>query len=344
MEGKKFKCGLVIGKFHPLHKGHKALFEFARNKVHYLKIIVLGHKEEKIPLTQRVNWVNETIKTLDSPLGITVKGIGYESSELNSSSESDVKSSQEWCDFLADEMSDIDVIIGSEPYIKYMAEYSNKNYCIFDQSRKNVSISASEIQKDPIKYWDYLVPAVKRSFAKHICICGTECSGKTTLATKLEKQFEYVTMIPEIGRCLVGNANTCEISTLLTVFRIHRHLLASVIQDPPTPIIVWDTDNITTLSYINYFFNYTYYNNISVPIANEYWFLENNIPYEKDISRLEKEESEKLKEHHIQMYKKYLGNGKLNFLSNSTFLYDDLEFKIMLMKNQIINDLKKINI
>ena len=179
---------------------------------------------------------------------------------------------------------------------------------------------------------DYLTPSVKRSYAHHICICRTESSGKTTLSTELEKEFEYVTMIPEIGRCLVGNAVSCEFSTLMSVLTIHKTLLEQVIKNPPTPIVVWDTDNLTTKSYMEFFELGTYKE--KTPIANVYFFLDSNIPYEKDISRLDEEIANKLKFHHFQLYKNE--NVNLNILNNKInvkeYVKDYIQKQIKIIK------------
>ena len=303
MEYKNGKKALVIGKFMPFHKGHKELIEFASIHATCVKILVLGNADEPIDIKQRVQWIEDSFD-LDYSLGseFIVKPITYDPSKLNSSSVSDVKSSEEWCEFLKDELEDIDVIIGSEIYVKYMAEYSKKEYLLFDLTRTKIPISATQIKENPLKYWDYLTPAVKRSYAHHICICGTESSGKTTLATALEKEFDYVTMIPEIGRCLVGNAMTCEPTTLTAVLSIHKTLLKRVMQNPPTPIVVWDTDNLTTKSYMEYLGWESYTSDL--PIADIYFFLDSKIPYEKDVTRVDEEVAEKLKNNHLNIYKK----------------------------------------
>lgn len=328
------KKALVIGKFMPFHKGHKALIEFAAIHSSAVKVLVLGNENEPIDLNQRVKWIEESFD-LDYALAseIIVKPIKYNSNELNSSSESDVKSSQEWCDFLKDELEDIDIIVGSEMYVKYMADYAKKEYVFFDIKRTNVPISATKIKENPIKYWDYLTPAVKRTYAHHICICGTESAGKTTIATNLENNYEFVTMIPEIGRCLVGNAMTCEASTLSSVLSIHKTLLRRVKQNPPTPIIVWDTDNLTTLSYMK-FLGFDYYDG-EYPKADIYFFLDNNIPYKKDITRVEENVANDLKNNHLDIYKKEGVN--LYVLSNKENLFASLAQYVEDCVNNIAN-------
>ena len=293
---------LVIGKFMPFHKGHKALIDFAAIQSKNVKILVLSHDKESISGEQRAKWIKESYDVdYSCNAELEIKVIHYDASQLNSSSESDIKSSQEWCDFLKTELEDITIIVGSEKYVQYMAEYANKYFAFFDIDREQIPISASKIKENPLTYWDYLTPAVKRTYAHHICICGTESSGKTTLSTLLEKKFDYVTMIPEIGRCLVGNAVTCEKTTLYSVLSIHKTLLKKVKNNPPTPIIVWDTDNLTTASYLKYFFNDIY--DMDVPLADIYFFLDNNIPYEKDATRVEEFIAKDLKNHHLNIYK-----------------------------------------
>lgn len=333
------KKSLVIGKFMPFHKGHKALIEFAAIHSSAVKVLVLGNENESIDLNQRVKWIEESFD-LDYALAseIIVKPIKYNSNELNSSSESDVKSSQKWCDFLKDELEDIDIIVGSEMYVKYMADYAKKEYVFFDIKRTNVPISATKIKENPIKYWDYLTPAVKRTYAHHICICGTESAGKTTIATNLEKNYEFVTMIPEIGRCLVGNAMTCEASTLSSVLSIHKTLLKRVKQNPPTPIIVWDTDNLTTLSYMK-FLGFDYYDG-EYPKADIYFFLDNNIPYKKDITRVEENVANDLKNNHLDIYKKEGVN--LYVLSNKENLFASLAQYVEDCVNNIANKIDVI--
>lgn len=300
---KRYDSAMVIGKFMPLHKGHKRLIDFARCCAHTTTVLVLGHKNEYIPLALRKKWMDEEYKGVPQ---MFIYGIDYDENELNSSSESDLKSSIEWADYLMYyiKLHGIDVIIGSEKYVQYMAEYLGIDYIIYDEERKHINISATEIKRDVIKNWDYLAPSSKRYFAQHVCICGTESTGKTTVCREMEDKYEYVTMIPEIGRCLVGNAATCTENTLRNVFEIHRDLLKRVLFDPPTPIVIWDTDNITTLSYYAFLFKQKMYV-YDVPLANKYFFFEPTIPYQKDVTRLDQGVALDLRDSHLNMYKEF---------------------------------------
>lgn len=141
-----FKKALVIGKFMPLHKGHITLIDFAKSKAETVDMLVTAHEQENIPMQLRESWARETFRDDDR---VNVFGYLYSPEELNESSESDLKSSHEWADYLG---------IAS---------------IIYDERRENLSISASQIKGDIIRYRDYLAPAVKRHYVHHICICGS---------------------------------------------------------------------------------------------------------------------------------------------------------------------------
>lgn len=299
----RYNNAMVIGKFMPFHKGHVSLINLARVNSSRTYVFVLGNDNESISLRLREQWVHKYYKDCEDVLVLAHK---YDDTKLNSSSESDRKSSEEWAEELRRYVSNfgIDVIFGSEPYVQYMAEYLGIKYVIYDEERKNVHISATDIRNDIITNWDYLTPYVKQYFARHICICGSECSGKTTVCKALEDKYEYVTMIPEIGRCLVGNSNTCTRKNLDDILRIHEQLLKAVLFDPPTPIVIWDTDNITTLSYYKYLFEEKPFVT-DIPLARDYFFFDVLKDYKKGVTRLDEKQALELRNNHLYMYDKF---------------------------------------
>ena len=317
MEG-MYRKALIIGKFMPLHKGHKSLVEFAKSRAESVDMLVTAHEGESIPLHLREAWARDTFANDNR---VAVYGYLYDVAELNESSESDLKSSHEWADYLMkvhSPMKDVDVIIGSERYVQYMADYLRIDYIIYDEKRENLKISATQIKSDIIRYWDYLVPAVKRHYVTHICICGSESTGKSTTCKRLEEQYGFVTMIPEIGRCLVGKSELCSMEVLQKIYDIHYRLLKAVHDDPPTPIILWDTDSITTLSYFTFIFRYVPLVQIKgyvdeseyteqdlyreVIKADKYFFFESNIDFHDDGTRYSESEARLLSINHLQAY------------------------------------------
>ncbi len=337
---KIFRKALVIGKFQPLHKGHMSLIDFAAKNAERVVVCITAHAGEFIPMEQRRIWIEETYRDRSE---IEVIALSYDPQHLNESSESDYRSSQEWADFLRESLGNyfnsINAIIGSEQYVQYMADYIGIDYIIYDQERSNMPISATDIKCDIIRNWDYLEPAVKRTYARHICICGSESSGKTTTCQQIEAAFSFVTMIPEIGRCLVGKSELCSEETLKTIYKIHLNLLKAVKEDPPTPIILWDTDNITTLSYYTFLFPEVRPDFNDIPKADRYLFFESDIPFMDDGTRFRYEEAMKLKKHHIAVYESFgikLENISINNLS------DIFDAKTSQVKSIILEEIKNI--
>ena len=186
-----------------------------------------------------------------------------------------------------------------------MGEYLGIDYDIFDEERKAVSISATAIKSDIVNNWDYLAPAVKRTYAKHICIVGSESTGKTTVCRRIEDENNFVTAVYEIGRSLVGKSELCTKEKLISIFNIHALLLNEVRYDPPTPIIIWDTDNIITKSYYKFLFDSEFDPHVVENIADKYFFFDSNIPVVDDGSRFDESTAKSLKDCHISMYDKY---------------------------------------
>ena len=329
---KKYKKALVIGKFMPLHKGHIGLINFACENAEMVLVCVLAHRKECIPLDRRVNWVKDSMYA-----GVvSACGLMYDADVLNSSSNSDIESSIAWAEYLKNQLEDfesIDVVVGSELYVKFIAEYLGIQYLIYDDKRLQINISATTIKNDVIKNWDYLAPSVKRTYAKHICICGSESTGKTTVCNTIERECEYVTVIPEIGRCIVGKSELCSIKQLCEIFEIHYKLLEVVVNDPPTPFVLWDTDNLTTLSYVRFLFpdadDSTLTKQRPLLLADKYFFFESNIKFVDDNTRLNEEAAQALRNNHIITYQQagvlleQVTNDRLEKVKQ--YLYDELE-------------------
>lgn len=301
----KHRKALVIGKFQPLHKGHMALIEFAKTQACTVDMLVTAHSGEGIPLDLRLKWAQETYADDNC---VCVYGYLYDPEQLNESSESDLDSSREWADYLMKihpRMKDVDVIVGSERYVQYMADYLGISYVVYDERRDRLGISATMIKSDPVRYWDYLAPAVKRHYVTHICVCGSESTGKSTVCRRLEERYGHVTMIPEIGRCLVGKSELCSVEVLHEIYYIHHRLLSAVHHDPPTPVIIWDTDSITTLSYYSYLFGDIPEDLSYVVKADRYFFFASNIDFHDDGTRFAEDEARLLSAHHLRTYARF---------------------------------------
>ena len=203
---KKYKNGLVLGKFFPLHKGHCLLIETAMERCEKLTILVCTLKSEDIPGVLRFNWVKDMYPTANV-VHIT-KNAPMRVNDLNVKFENDADDFfwGVWIDLIRQHVKEIDVFFTSEKYGEELVQKLNDSNLKFDvvhesvdNSRTIVPISGTAIRKDPFANWEYIPDIVKSYFAKKIAIVGPESTGKTVMTEKLAKYYN-TSFVSEFGR------------------------------------------------------------------------------------------------------------------------------------------------
>lgn len=187
---KKFKEGLVIGKFYPFHNGHKYLIETGIKNSETLTVIVCQTDRYKISPDIRSGWIKETFPDVDVR-------ILYHDVALDSDS---TTISEIWAKLTVKLLGFVpEVVFSSENYGEPYATYMGSKHFLVDLERKNVPISATQIRSDINKYWDFLPEVTKKYFTQKIVILGAESTGTTTLARSLAQYF-HTPWVPEYGR------------------------------------------------------------------------------------------------------------------------------------------------
>jgi HTH-type transcriptional repressor of NAD biosynthesis genes len=191
------KCGVVIGKFMPLHTGHIYLIEFAKNFVDDLTVLVdnLPSDVDTMTLNDRVDIVKKTFPN------INVKGIDV----VTYQEPSDAPDFWEcWRDYIIRNVGKKpDYIIGSMDYIKKLAEVIGCEYIMIDKNRTHLPISATIIRNSIMDYLNgnkenffkvrgFIPEETNNYLTRDIFIVGGESTGKSTLARSLAKQLSTV--------------------------------------------------------------------------------------------------------------------------------------------------------
>ena len=336
------KTGLIIGKFMPLHVGHEAMFKWALTECDKLMIIVLSHDTEPIAGDIRYTWVMYSDVVRDNKDRVVVHHYTYNPDELDSSSESNIASSYAWADALKAYIDCCDIIFGSEEYVRYMADYTYKEYKFYDVERTNINISATAIRENPIDNWSYLASVVKRTLSLSVCICGTESSGKTTLCNTTSTRNKNVTVLPELGRCLVGNSEYLDKDVLWDVLDMQAKLTYLSEKNPASPIVFWDTDCITTLSYMCYagFIEKDKICTKNFPIADIYLFLERDFDFVQDGTRMSENSADELAKSHYDLYTNVFNIKNICVVKNNVALMHQIDKVIEEHKNYIKNVFK----
>lgn len=209
----RFRLGLVVGKFSPLHLGHELLIETAIAECE--RVLVLGYSEPEL-----VNCGRELREAWFEARFPQVQSV-----QLN----------QEWlkkrcierqCEFRPippnDAADDVhqeflvwlltvalgekpDAMFASEPYVHTCAAKLSRAMCfavtpvLHDQPRLHRPICASAIRSDVHEHRRWLHVDVYRHFVQRVVLLGGESSGKTTLARLLATQHGTC-WVPEFGR------------------------------------------------------------------------------------------------------------------------------------------------
>lgn len=214
----RFKRGLVVGKFSPLHRGHEALIRLAQASCE--EAFVISYSRPEFPgceASLRDTWLAECFPQVhrlvvtDAVLRSRTSG----EDEFTSVPPNDAPGPvhRDFCAFLCEThfRSQVDAVFTSEDYGSGFAEHLTRRWrakdrdaaavahVSLDRDRVTVPISASRIRADVHTHRDWLSPCVYASFVRRVCILGGESSGKSVLASALADRLSTA-YVPEYGR------------------------------------------------------------------------------------------------------------------------------------------------
>jgi len=231
---KKYRNGLIVGKFSPLHKGHELLIKRGLAECETLYIFSYYTPEFKgCEAHRREYW----LKTLFSEAKIFVIDNEYVQTRFNFSlPPNDATDLEErrfvgflWLNLVN---QPLDAVFTSENYghgyalemSKYFAEYTNfppVEHVLVDLARSSVPISGTVLRSDIHNLREFLSPLVYASFVERICFLGGESSGKSVLTEALANEFKTKYVV-EYGRTLSEEKNNELIfEDLLRIAKMH---------------------------------------------------------------------------------------------------------------------------
>ena len=209
MEEKNKKCGIIFGKFYPLHIGHVDFIQKASGYVDTLYVFVCTDDErdlklfneskmKKMPtIKDRLKFVEQTFKHQSNikVLHLAEDGIPFYPNGWKSWSErvqeklleKNIKVDM----IFTNETQDVENYKNNFLTLPNFEKTFNKNLEIqtIDIQRNNFYISATEVRKNPYKNWFFIPRYVREFFVLKIAIIGSKNSGKTNLTHKLANYF-----------------------------------------------------------------------------------------------------------------------------------------------------------
>ena len=210
----RYRCGLVVGKFCPLHRGHELVI--AQALACCDEVLVISYTKPGFPgygCAQREAWLQSrfpgTLRLVidDARLATLCRDMGIAGfPSLPADDAPDIRHRE----FVARLCIDVlhkraDAVFTSEDYGDGFAAVLTEEFrqvvrhvCV-DKARLGHPISGTQIRADPHRHRHHMDASVYASFVRRICILGGECSGKTTLAQDLAAALDTV-WVAEYGR------------------------------------------------------------------------------------------------------------------------------------------------
>lgn len=187
---KRFRHGLVLGKFYPPHAGHHHLIRTALRACTRVTVEVLASEVESIPLQHRIDWLTE-----DHPTARVVGGMDEAEVDYNSPAAWDAHMAV--IQDLLDEP--VDAVFTSDPYGSELARRLDATWVRVDPGRLDNQVSGTAVRADLAGYWHELSAATRAGLAARVVVLGAESTGSTTLAEDLAAHFGAA-WVPEYGR------------------------------------------------------------------------------------------------------------------------------------------------
>jgi HTH-type transcriptional repressor of NAD biosynthesis genes len=128
---------------------------------------------------------------------------------------------------------------------------------------------------------------VRPYYVKKICLYGAESTGKSTLAERLAQHYQ-TSFVPEAARTLLTNSLECTYEDILRIAETQAQWVEQSLNGA-NKLLFCDTDLLTTKVYAQYLFGQVPTFASWIRAVNQYdlhLFLDTDVPYEQDGTRL----------------------------------------------------------
>lgn len=202
---RRFRHGMVVGKFYPPHAGHHHLIATAAASCDRVTVVVAPSSVESIPLDLRLRWLRE--------VHAATPWVGF--AGVVDDHPVDYADPLAWdahcAVFRAALDAPVDAVFSSEAYGDELARRFGAGHVCVDPARGAVPVSGTAVRADPVAYWRHLAPPVRAWFARRVVVVGAESTGTTTLARALAEALRSeggpwasTRWVPEFGRELTA--------------------------------------------------------------------------------------------------------------------------------------------
>jgi NadR type nicotinamide-nucleotide adenylyltransferase len=214
----KERTGVVLGRFLPVHDGHRYLIELAQRFAEHVHVFVRVAGDDPIPWEVRRGWLAELFP------GVAVTGVD--------------ESQASWPARILAEVRP-DYLFGGEGWGPPLAERLGATYIVVD--RAPIPVTGTRVRADPWASERYLPPPVRAWYTRRVSVIGAESTGKTTLARALARHYDTA-WAPERLRTLRRHSLT---PTDLTLAAQGQQADADLLARRASRVLFCDTDPLT---------------------------------------------------------------------------------------------------
>lgn len=235
----------------PMTQGHVYLIEESSKRCDHLTVIVCTLLEDKEPFISGKQRFKIMQEYFAAHRNITIK---WHEGDEPQYPEEHPRFWNIWLKIVLKHINPYknDVIFSSEKYGDKFGELLGIAHECIDLKREAVNICATDIRYNLQGNWNFLPQETKRYFIKRIALMGPESCYKSTLTKTLADHFncEYV---EEYGREYVAK-NKLTQQSFKEIIRGHNARFRNVVETTNSPLILLDTENITTKVFYDLYF------------------------------------------------------------------------------------------
>lgn len=242
----RYRTGLVIGKFYPLHRGHQFLIQSSIDACDHVFVVMTALTGDRPAGPIRLGWIKRLFPQVTAIL----------LPESTPKYPSECASREEfyaiWKALLLAHCGDIpEAIFTSEDYGDECEHFWRTTHVCVDKGRATFPVSGTAVRYDPFAQWNYLDPIVRASYVKTVCLYGPESTGKSTLGQDLAAHYQTVCQ-PEWARDYLGERH-CEYGDMQIIAEGH-FAERQRYKRMANKVLFVDTDTLTTRDFSFHYF------------------------------------------------------------------------------------------
>jgi len=260
----RFRHGLVVGKFSPLHRGHELVIRRAFELSDRVSIISYSSPEfKRCDCDRRELWLAALFPdaerlVFDQP---RLRALFPDAPALPGNDAPD-NVHRRFCAWLCRFVlrAHPDAVFTSETYGDGFAAVLSEEFTLaegrpvtvqhvsVDLARRLAPTSGTELRRTPSSWREWLAPIVNRDLVRRICLLGGESTGKSTLTATLARVCNTIG-VEEFGRELwVARDGRLQFDDMLTIAKTQaeREEEAALAANQ---VLFCDTSPLTTLFY-----------------------------------------------------------------------------------------------